>query len=339
MPAMKILGNLQKIWTDFRDLMGGGKVSKETVTPGISSGQAERFDLKALVIVFQPADPDEHGRKLPDILGWHDVDELITEYISDLKKCSHGIANYQVVEKIEVDEFPPKQDGFRYEMKGYRHSLQSRSGFHQPDQLDYESLIDQFNIIERINRNEMDEVWLFGFPYAGFYESRMVGPGSFFCNAPPLDIYNHCLKRFVIMGFNYERGAGEMLESMGHRAEFTMNQIYRNEPSESNLWKKFCRIERTHPGRSEVGTVHFAPNSRRDYDWGNPQPVFSSSDAWFNFPVLDGEKRKVDCREWGNGDIRLHHIWWFAHFPHFYGMTDGYSHNWWEYILVPERVR
>ena len=207
-------------------------------------------------------------------LGWHDVDDLITEYIADLKKSSHGIANYRVVEKIEVDDFPIKQDGFRYEMKAYRHSLQTRSGFHQPDQVDYESIIDQFNIIERINRNEMDEVWLFGFPYAGFYESRMVGPGSFFCNAPPLDIYNHCLRRFVIMGFNYERGVGEMLESMGHRAEFTMSQVFRNDHSESNLWRKFCLIEKTHPGRSQVGTVHFAPNSRRDYDWGNPLASF-----------------------------------------------------------------
>ena len=323
----------------MRDFIGGNKNSKETAQPVMPPGQGELFDLKALVIVFQPADPDEHGRNLPDLLGWHDVDDLITEYIADLKKCSHGIANYRVVEKIEVDDFPIKQDGFRYEMKAYRHSLQTRSGFHQPDQVDYESIIDQFNIIERINRNEMDEVWLFGFPYAGFYESRMVGPGSFFCNAPPLDIYNHCLRRFVIMGFNYERGVGEMLESMGHRAEFTMSQVFRNDHSESNLWRKFCRIEKTHPGRSQVGTVHFAPNSRRDYDWGNPRPVFSFSDTWFNFPDLDGEKRRVDCRDWGNGDIRLHHLWWFEHFPHFNGMMDGISCNWWDYVLDPDRVR
>ena len=123
-----------------------------------------------------------------------------------------------------------------------------------PDQVDYEAIIDQFNLIEKINRKEMDEVWLFGFPYAGFYESRMVGPGSFFCNAPPLDIYHHCLRRFVIMGFNYERGVGEMLESMGHRAEFTMSQVYGHEANDDNLWRKFCRIERTHPDRSQVGT-------------------------------------------------------------------------------------
>jgi hypothetical protein len=336
---MQILKNLQRIWTDLRDLLGGNKILKETAEAAIVPGQAEVFDLKVLVIVFHPTDPDDQGRKLPEILGWNDVDVLIPEYISDLKKCSHGIANYQVVEKIEVDEFPLKQDGFRYEMKGYRHSLQSRSGFHQPDHVDYESIIDQYHLIERINRKEMDEVWLFGFPYAGFYESRMVGPGSFFCNAPPLDIYNHCLRRFVIMGFNYERGVGEMLESMGHRAEFTMSQVFRNDHRESNLWRKFCRIERTHPGQSQVGTVHFAPNSRRDYDWGNTRPVFSFSDTWFKFPELDGEKRRMDSRDWGNGDIRLHHLWWFAHLPHFNGMSDGISFNWWEYILDPDRIR
>jgi hypothetical protein len=37
-----------------------------------------------------------------------------------------------------------------------------------------------------VARGEIDEIWLFGGPYFGFYESRMAGPGAFWCNAPPL---------------------------------------------------------------------------------------------------------------------------------------------------------
>ena len=36
----------------------------------------------------------------------------------------------------------------------------------------------------------------------------------------PSKIQMHRTRRFVIMGFSYERGVGEMLENMGHRAEF-----------------------------------------------------------------------------------------------------------------------
>ena len=66
---MQILRNLQNIWTGLRDFIGGNKNSKETAQPVMPPGQGELFDLKALVIVFQPADPDEHGRNLPDLLG------------------------------------------------------------------------------------------------------------------------------------------------------------------------------------------------------------------------------------------------------------------------------
>ena len=47
----------------------------------------------------------------------------------------------------------------------------------------------------------------------------------------------------------------------------------------------------------------------------------------------------MDCSEWGNGDIRQHHLWWFNDIsPTQTGKTNGISNNWWEYILDPERV-
>lgn len=336
---MSFFKTIKEKWVEFWDLSYDTPWAKTHTPPAAEPGaKVETFHLNALVIVFNPTDAGQDNRRLNEILGWNNVDGLLDGYISDLKQCSHGIANYEIVDTIHVNEFPVKQDGFRYEMQGYLQAHSSRQGFHNPDLVDYEAIIDQFNLVERINRREMDEVWLFGFPYAGFYESRMVGPGAFFCNAPPLDIYPHCLRRFVIMGFNYERGVGEMLESMGHRAEFTMSHIYGNKETDANLWRKYCRIERTHPDRSEVGTVHFAPNSRRDYDWGHKQPVISFSRNWRNFPDLSGTGEKMDCSEWGNGDIRQHHLWWFNYIPHQPGQTDGISNNWWEYILDPDRV-
>src|SRR5690606_41637986 len=87
--------------------------------------------------------------------------------------------------------------------------------FHQPDAVDYLALVDEFKMIEKVNSGEIDEVWLLGFPYCGYYESIMAGPGAFWCNAPPLERTEHAKRKFVIMGFNYERGVGEMLEDLG----------------------------------------------------------------------------------------------------------------------------
>ena len=90
---------------------------------------------------------------------------------------------------------------------------------------------------------------------------------------------------------------------------------------------------------TDCENVHFAPNSVRDYDWGNPRAVLSRSHTWQNFPDLRGEPRKVNCSEWGNGDMRQHHLWWLRHLPHVAGATGGIRHNWWAYIINPNRVR
>ncbi len=166
----------------------------------------------------------------------------------------------------------------------------------------------------------------------------MAGPGAFWCNSPPLDSFGHMSRKFVIMGFNYERGLGEMLESYGHRAESIMAQVYRGKRGEANLWQRFIRYDMNRPGQAEVGNVHFAPNSRQDYDWGNRAKVLSRCDTWLNFPDLSGRTRQVNCAEWGNGDTRQHHLWWFRHFPHVAGQTAGISNNWWQYVLDPNRV-
>ena len=56
------------------------------------------------------------------------------------------------------------------------------------------------------------------------------------------------------------------------------------------------------------------------------------------FPHLDGAPRWVNCQEWGNGDTRLHHLWWLKHLPHVAGSSGGISYNWWEYITDPNLV-
>lgn len=288
---------------------------------------------RVLLIIHAPTAARENGRKLHQILGWHDPDTLVQQYITDLYDASHGYLHYQITERIEVNTFPVKADGFVYDADTYLYRWRSRTGFHIPDQVDYPHLLKEFKVIPKINLDQIDEAWLMAFPYAGYYESIMGGPGAIWCNAPPLAEIGRCRRRFVVMGFNYERGVGEMLESFGHRVESIMTHVYRHKKGDANLWQQFIRYDKTHPGQAECGNVHFAPNSDRDYDWGNQRWVRSFCDRWQQFPQLDAPSRRVNCQEWGNGDIRQHHLWWLRHLPHVEGKTSGISNNWWQYIV------
>lgn len=293
---------------------------------------------RVLLIIHNPVIPQQGGYKLHQALNWNDPDQLAAGYIDDVRLASGGYVNYEIVVRREVDGFPAKADGFAYTAEQYIDAWQRQRGFHEPDRVNYERLLRQFDVYRQVDQDQIDEVWLMGFPYAGYYESLMVGPGAFWCNAPPL-AGGPCRRRFVVMGFNYQRGVGEMLENLGHRVESIMSHVYRGRGGEANLWQRFTRYDRTHPGRAECGNVHFAPNSERDYDWGNRRPVMSRCDDWLYFPDFQERWRRVNCTEWGNGDIRAHHIWWLDHLPRTAGETGGVANNWWRYVIDPNQVK
>lgn len=304
-----------------------------------AGGNPDPVTRRVSLIIHNPRIPGAGNQPLNKALGWNEVDKLVDGYISDLRECSHGYLNYEVVGETTVDKFPRKADGFTYTPDSFMNAWKTRKGFHDPDLVDYYALIDEFNMIPQVNENKVDEFWLFAFPYAGYYESIMAGPGAFWCNSPPLTETGQASRRFTIMGFSYERGVGEMLENFGHRAESIMKHTFRHKKGDDNLWERFFRHEFKNPGQAEVGWMHYAPNSERDYDWGNKRRVLSRWRTWPNFPNLEGEAQWVDSRDWGNGDIRLHHKWWFNLLPHITGSSGGIDYNWWKYIVDPETVR
>lgn len=295
---------------------------------------------RVLMLVYDPIVDPANGRRLVSALGWTDPDQLAAAFISDINECSGGLVQFQLIERRILDEIPVKLDGFRYNSREYYSRYRGHGGFHDPDGVNYNAIIDQFNLLQVIAANQIDEVWLFGGPYFGFYESTMGGAGAFFCNGPIIPGTGQCPRRFLIMGFNYERGIGEMLEDLGHRAESIMRQVYANNPSATNLFERFALYNQVAPGAANVGLMHFAPNSLRDYDWGNPTQVPSCCDDWYHFPNLPQPPnfRPVNSRDWGNGDMRLHHKWWFKHLPRAAGVTAGVSNCWWNYIVDPNRV-
>ena len=311
---------------------------KPTVFPDGATEPPQQTILKTLVIVYDPTMDISSGVKLSQYMNWNKVEDLAKDYMSDILQVSNGLVRHQIVQRIDVDGFPSKVDGFRYNPQTYLDVMRGMRP-HMPQEADYYDIIDRFRILQRVAKDEIDEVWIFNFPHAGFYESIMGGPGAFWCNAPPLKNTEASKRRFVIMGFSYERGVGEMLENLGHRAESILEKTFENLRGEENLWERFSRYDKSSSGQAAVGNIHFAPNSERDYDWNNLRSVLSECDDWLNnFPNLQGTTRLVTANDWGNGDTRGHHLWWLKHLPKAVGRKNGIHNNWWQYVMNPNHV-
>lgn len=328
------------LWASLADFFQGSMQSVGMVTKEAPPHlHPEPVTRRIALVVHNPRVPKAGNQRLSDALNWHNPRDLVQTVIDDLRECSHGYAKYQIVEEIDVDRFPRKADGFTYKADQFVSMWNAKAGFHDPDGVDYDALLEEFDMVRHVNDGHIDEFWLYAFPYAGYYESIMGGPRAFWCNAPPLKQTARCDRRFVIMGFNYQRGVGEALEAYGHRAESIMKHVFRRHRGKDNLWERFIRHEHDDPGRAEVGWMHYAPNSEHDYDWGNTRYVTSRWPTWQSFPNLDGEAVRCNCSDWGNGDIRAHHKWWFKLLPHVTGETRGIAHNWWQYIVDPNLAR
>jgi len=303
--------------------------------------------FKVMVINFDPIVEIRGNKRLHQVYGWNDPYTLAQLYINDLKECSGGWADYQIVEWVDQDVYPIKIDGFQYTDASYTYAWEHGGPFHSPDGVDYVKVVqDKYysynnpkTVVERVAAGEIDEVLLFGAPYFGYYESQMIGPTAYWCNSPGIYLAS-ALRNFIVMGFNYERGVGEMLEDYGHRTESIMWHVYgswHSYPPQHN-WDKFTLIDKNITNHNlytaGCGNVHYAPNSQSDYDWGNSTYVWSTCDDWlYNWPNLTGTKKLVNCVEWGGGDMRLHHRWWFMHIPNKPGINpDGKQNNWWKYL-------
>jgi len=304
--------------------------------------------IKVMVINFDPVIEHKGNKRLHEVY-WptHDPRIMVDMYINDLQECSNGWALYKVVEWVDADYFPIKTDGFQYTDESFCAAWENGGPFHSPDGVNYYKVVsDKYysynnpkTVVERVASGEIDEVFMFGAPYFGYWESCMLGPSPYFVNGGVYYI-PAAGRNFIIMGFNYERWIGEMLEDYGHRTESIMTHVYGSwnaYPPQHN-WDLFTLVDKNITNRKNYtagcGNVHFAPNSTADYQWGNYTNVYSTCDDWlYNWPNLKGTKKLVNCTEWGYGDIRAHHKWWLKHLPNKAGINpDGKQNNWWKYV-------
>ena len=333
------------------------------------SASAKELDesktYKVMMINFDPIfDVNGQEVKMHDLMEvldvenkffqkWNNPYDLADRFAKAMSEVSYGNVNYTVAEKIELNEFPLNKEGKAYTTDEYYHTLVDAcnatngryweyNGWNESGySFDYENYFNKYDVYEKVNSGEIDEVWFFGGPMLGvtLYETMMAGKDAFWVNGEAI-VKEDC-RNFIAYGFNYERELGEMLEDAGHRTESIMNNVfgcpdYTKDYSEYNDWEKFTAYDLVSKGNSGVGNVHFAPNSKSDYDWGNTDNVQSYCDNWYNYPDISGVSKTVNCSLWGDGNTEKHHRWWFRHLPHADGINEvtGKFNNWWKYFSL-----
>ena len=313
---------------------------------------APAMQLKLLVVDFDPVLPTRGGIRFTEYYkqAGKTTRQVTDDIASRLQEASHGILNYNATYET-INEFPMQKDGSRVEPNTFPdiwdETLESGIAWWDIPMFypgavsggfDYEYYINKWNLVERRNNNEFDEIWMFA-EFCGANETAMVGKGAYWINGQAFEA--DC-EPFRINWIQKSRD-DTPLENLTHSAESIMSRVYKtgewyyNPPKaidEMSNWEKFVQYDKVNPGNAAAGNVHYAPNSDGDYDWGNTNRVYSTWRDWRdNFPNLTGEKEIVDNSVWGGGNNLDHKTWWFSCFPHVTGRDErGYSNNWWEYF-------
>ncbi|MBI4058889.1 Ig-like domain-containing protein [Candidatus Microgenomates bacterium] len=301
--------------------------------------QAASASPKVLLLIYNPVLENQGGSKLTAYKGWNEPSSLSQTLVGDFAAASAGKLSYTIAQTVELDGYPIKNDGFQYTDETYLSCVSSGgSNCHSPDGADYVKMLEAADACGKRNRGEIDEVWFWGGPWFGFWESNLAGPGGFWYNSNPTS-GTTCEKLLPVMGFNYERGEAEALESYGHRLESTMRYVYGSwEAKETHAWNRFSLLDVDVPGRGGCGNAHLAVNagSNTGYETTNSRTVPSSCEDFTDYPNLTGTFNDVTCNTWGcnpAGYLK----WWYSHMPRADGTgPDNRLNNWWAYLADPQ---
>jgi subtilisin family serine protease/fibronectin type 3 domain-containing protein len=297
----------------------------------------EKVTKRIQLLIFNPILTDKGNQRLSTYLGWNDPDALTAQLVKEFHDASGGYVNYEIGQRLLLDSYGQLIDGYVYNENTYLQCWNNHAICHNPPGVNYNKILSDYSSCELRNAGSIDEVWLWGFPWSGYYESELAGPNAFWYNSPPLT-GTTCHKLLPIMGFNYERGVPEAMESYGHRTESALAQAYGGwSLTGTTAWDTYTHIDKNVPNLAQCGDVHFPPNGQVDYDWSNPKVVKSACGDWLTYPNLPGNYVDVSCSTWGCSNLGYFR-WWYGHLPHFDGVTGSKANNWWKYVIDYENA-
>ena len=315
---------------------------------GSSGGcQSPVHTRNATVVIYDPLITKTDGTKvkLSTYMNWEDPTQLVDRFKRSIQSMTNGRVKYTVVKTKTINAFPVKADGFQYTQASYLACIADSSQCHAADAANVLATLSSEGVCTDVNAGTTNELWLFGGPYFGYYESQLTGPKAFWYNSPPL-AGSTCNKLLPIMGFNYERSLAEMVHDMLHRTESTMSRVYGSwaEDRMANNWDKFALVAAQSPSfnYSGCGNAHWTPTSTQDYDYANPRSIPSFCDDFLNYPNLKNPPssalKTITCSAWGCEEL-AYYRYFFQHLPHVTGSgPDGKFNDWWRYVAKPNDV-
>lgn len=138
--------------------------------------------------------------------------------------------------------------------------------------IDFNELLTRINLKNYVENLGVKEVWFTSFVKEigdlsyNVPESNMAGPYGNISNGgtPTIPTYN---KTYVMYGFNGWRGVDTDLHNRGHQIERQMMEM------DMTTWLNFTK------GNAGIIT-HWAPNSLKDYEYGNKASAKSDIETW-----------------------------------------------------------
>src|SRR5690349_1425955 len=123
--------------------------------------------LNLIVINYDPVLTNHGDVRLSRHLKWNNPRPMTTNLIRYIRESSGGFANYRLVDWIDVDAFPQKRDGFRYTEESFLAMWKDKKKAHKPDSVSYAAIFNEHNLVERVKREDVGEIWIWGAPYFG----------------------------------------------------------------------------------------------------------------------------------------------------------------------------
>jgi len=310
---------------------------------------AETITVKVAVVIQDPKIPYEDNKRLHEVFQtpgysfqWHDPWKLMQVYRDTLFSASGGVIDYQIVKIYDEKRFFTRLKG-EDELLDLPQVIdllaepEWKTLKEQGTSFDYNAFLKHYGFCKMRDQGEIDEVWVWTFPYGGMWESTFAGQDAFWLNSNPVE-GTSCQDLLTVMGLNYERRMSLAMESYGHRVESVMRKVYgRWEPQapDRNNWEIFTTYNNLRPGHAHVGNIHFPPNGLSDYDWDNQEEVITYADTWYDYPEINETRGEtVNCEEWNCSHLG-YMTWWYRHLPRYAGLNaeDGHLNNWWHYVV------
>jgi hypothetical protein len=269
------------------------------------------------LIIFNPILESKGGVRVNTYFNWSDPVAITNQLLSRIPTISHGYLTYNIAESHEVDGYFYKQSGYEFTDETFL-ACMNRTGPCNGELIDYQRLFTEFDIC---NKN-VDEVWLWGAPWFGYYEFHPV---------------TYCGKTQFVMGFNYERQFDEAMHDFGHRMEFVLNNRVGNgnwQQNEANEFNKFSLIN------GHCGNIHYPPGSTigaDEYIYNKTSPVTTDCNGYNNYPDGPFVPEQITCSAWGCTQAG-YVSWWLSKVPSATGTSTSNDfktiyNNWWKYYV------